>query len=174
MREAAGPTEARTSAPGGSVLTALGSGLSRPWEGGWAPPTSSTQPPAPRALLSSGPRGCPLPNSRSCGSSGARQAGGPFRCPGSTQRQPGPGAAPVPHTAFSSSASVGSPTATPHKADRTRWGSVSSSQAATGPMWPLSQRSRRPDLPRSPLEKVLMHIWSLCGSGSFSGTGPRV
>lgn len=77
-----GPQRPEPQPRGGSVLTALGSGLSRPWEGGWAPPTSSTQPPAPRALLSSGPRGCSLPNSRSCGSPGTKAGGQVSSLPG--------------------------------------------------------------------------------------------
>lgn len=132
----------------------------------------SPRPPGPCSLQ--GPEAALSPTPAAAGPQERRQAGRSPHCPGSTRRQPGPGIAPVPHAPFSSPASVPPRPAAPHKADRTRWGSVSSSQAATGPTWPLPQRSRRPDLPRPPLEKVLMHIRSLCGSGSLSGTGPRV
>lgn len=166
----------------GQNLSPGGALFSLPWGqgcpglgrvGGLLPQAApSPRPPGPCSLQ--GPEAALSPTPAAAGPQERRQAGRSPHCPGSTRRQPGPGIAPVPHAPFSSPASVPPRPAAPHKADRTRWGSVSSSQAATGPTWPLPQRSRRPDLPRPPLEKVLMHIRSLCGSGSLSGTGPRV
>lgn len=85
---------------------------------------------------------------------GDRQAGGLLAvrvAHGVSQTRRGPGA---PRTLPCPRVRRAHQAAAPHKADGTRWGSASSSQAATGPAWPLSRRPRKPHLPHLPLEKV--------------------